>query len=247
MKVIGLLKSTAVEYKDPADPRTAVYPNNFYGWGSVNAWNAVKQIGFVGSNSFVSWQTDSLVYLAVRAFSTSGINRGLSRAYYSYAGVDYSSSRIFLTDTLNQFAFIAPLPGSSNGNLYFYFDLVDSSGKHLDVPYYGPAQPFSITGLQPVKVATSDKFLLYDGYPNPFTSQIHIPFVLYAQSQVTAEVFDVLGRKVKTIFNGGLPAGYEELSWNGTTDHGNLAVSGVYFIRMMVDGLPKVCKVLLLR
>lgn len=247
MQVINLLKSTAVQYYDPADSNTFVYPNNFYGWGIVNAWDAVRKIGFVGSNSFVSWVVDSSVYLAVKAFSTSGINVGLSRAYYSYDGKNYTSAPIFSTDTLNQFSFLARAPKTLTGKLYFYFSLADSSGKQLDVPFYGAAEPFDLSGYEATPIASSEKYRLYDSYPNPFTSQTHVVFILYGQSHVTADVFDILGRKVRAIFNGTLPAGYEELSWNGLTDRGTRASSGVYFIRINVDGVAKVSKVLYLR
>ncbi len=247
MQVIDLLKSSAVRYHDPEIPQSSIYPNDFYGWGIVNAWNAVRKIGFVGSNSFASWQEDSLVYLGIKAYSTSGINVHESRAYYSYDGTNYVSAPVFSTDTVDQFAFAAPVPRTSSEPLYFYFDLSDSSGKNLDVPYYGRTQPFDIGGLTPVPVASGQTFRLYNAYPNPFGTEIHIPFVLYRQSNVLMEVFDVLGRKVSTLFSGGLPAGYQETAWNGTDDHGTRVSSGVYFIRIIVNGSTKVDKVLFLK
>ncbi|MFZ1081499.1 MAG: S8 family serine peptidase [Candidatus Kryptoniota bacterium] len=49
MQVINLLKSTAVKVNDPTFPtRTSTYPNNFYGSGIVNAWNAIKVLGIAG-------------------------------------------------------------------------------------------------------------------------------------------------------------------------------------------------------
>lgn len=247
MQVIDLLKSTAVQNYIPSDTNTLVYPNNFYGWGIVNAWNAIRKIGFVGSNNFASWVVDSTVYLAVKAFSTSGVNNGLSRGYYSYDGKNFTSAPIFSSDTLNQFGFIAPTPKSSTGFVYFYFSLADSSGKQLDVPFYGAAEPFTLPAWQAAPIASSDKFRLYDSYPNPFSSVANVAFVLYGQFHVSAEVYDVIGQKVGSLFDGTLPAGYNKLSWNGLTDHGTKASSGVYFIRINVDGVSKVSKVLYLR
>ncbi len=247
MQVINLLKSTAVQHYDPDIPKTRRYPNNFYGWGIVNAWNAIKKLGLVSSNTLVAHTTDSLLYVSVKAYSTSGIDLEASRAYYSYDGVDYTPSHIFATDTLNQYGAAVPGPVNPKENLYFYFSLVDSAGKQLDVPFYGPGKPFVVSGWQVVPVVHSDKFHLYAGYPDPFTSVTHVAFILYGESHVTADVFDVLGRKVCTIFDGTLPAGYEELSWNGTAAGGRRVSSGVYFIRLVVGGSMKVSKVLLLR
>lgn len=247
MDVIGLLKSTAIEFHDPEIPQSSSYPNNFYGWGIVNAWNAVKKIGFVGSNDYVSWQEDSLVYLAAKAFSASGINVPASRAYYSYDGTSYRSATVFATDTANQYAFVAPVPAKSSEPLYFYFDFSDSSGKQLEVPYYGRTNPFDVGGLSPIHVASGETFKLYNAYPNPFSLQIHIPLVLYRQSDVRVDIFDVLGRKIRSLFSGVMPAGYQETGWNGFNDYGIRVSSGVYFVRVIVNGAMKVDKVLFLK
>lgn len=247
MQVISLLKSTAVEYHNPADSMTLVYPNNFYGWGIVNAWNAIRSIGFVGSNSFVANGNDSLVSISVKALSTSGVNEKASRAYYSYDGVTYAVSSVFRTDTANQFSFTVHAPRTPEDKLYFYFDFADSAGSRLDVPYLGAGQPFVLSGWETMPVVQSERFYLYGNYPNPFTLQTRIAFILYGESYVTADVFDVLGRKVRVLFDGTLPAGYRELVWDGSTDSGKKASSGVYFIRLDVGGSFKTVKVLYLR
>ena len=247
MQVIDLLKQTAVQPHYPGDPLTSSYPNDFYGWGIVNAWNAVREIGFVSSNSYVSWQEDSVVYIAVKAFSTSGINTGASRAFYSYNGTAYRSSRVFSTDTSNQYAFVAPVPASASQAMNFYFDLVDSSGKNLDVPYYGASAPFSVGGLESVPATSAQAFRYYAAYPNPFSLQVHVSFVLYKGANVSVDVYDVLGRKVAGLFSGDMPTGYQEVDWDGTTSTGNRASSGVYLIRIIIDGVMKVEKVLYLK
>lgn len=249
MQVIHLLESTAVEYHGPSTTGyiPIAYPNNFYGWGLVNAWDAVKKIGFVGSNSFVSWTEDSIMYVAVKAFSTSGIDQDLSRAYYSYNGTNFRAARIFSTDTSNQYAFVVHSSGNASQSFYFYFNMVDSAGKTLDVPYYGQAKPFEIGHLPTPPVVSLGTFRMYNSYPNPFSGETRVSFILYKDSHVRVDVFDVLGRKVSTIFDGNLPAGYEAVEWNGETQNGPRAASGVYFIRIDVAGSVRVQKVLYLK
>ncbi len=248
MQVINLLKSTAVEYHDPQDSAmTAVYPNNFYGWGIVNAWNAIKSLGFVGSNDFTFWQKDSLTFLAVKAYSTTGVNLALSKACYSTDGINYSSTPIFQTDTLSQYAFAVRSPVSLGGHIYFYFDLADSSGSQLDVPYYGSRSPFNVVGWMLNPQPISEDYLLFNNYPNPFNSETHISLVLKNKANVNIDVFDVLGRKVKTIFDGSLSSGFQEFVWNGSSNNGQRVSSGAYFIRINVDGSVKVLKALYLK
>lgn len=248
MQVIDLLEQTAIRSQTfSGDSLTSTYPNNFYGWGIVNAWNAIKKIGFVGSNSFTFWEQGSALDLAVKAFSTAGVDLALSRGYFSTDGINYKSVPIFQTDTLYQVAFSAPQPSTPTSHVYFYFDLVDSSGRHLDVPYDGAQSAFDITGWMVSPESISGKFLLFDNYPNPFSSTTNIGLMLKEASSVKIEVYDILGRKIKTIFDGSLPSGYQQFAWNGSTNHGRAASSGVYLVTIDVDGSVKTQKVLYLK
>ncbi len=248
MEVIDLLKRTAVENQPGSgDSLTSTYPNDFYGYGIVNAWNAVKSIGFVGSNDFTFWQKDGMVYLAVRAYSTTGINLGLSKAYYSTDSIHYHSARVFQTDTLSQLAFSVFPPATTTGRLYFYFDLVDSAGKRLEVPYYGQQSPFGLPDWIVAPPSFAGSFMLLNNYPNPFSRETHIGIILKNGSNVKVDVFDVLGRKVKSVFDGPMSSGYQMFVWDGSTDHSRLAGSGVYFIKVDVDGSIKILKVLYLK
>ena len=49
-------------------------------------------------------------------------------------------------------------------------------------------------------------------------------------------VFDILGRRVSTVFRGRLKAGTTELAWNGRHDDGSRATAGVYFYRLEMKG-----------
>lgn len=241
MQVINLLKETAIRNQN------TTYPNDFYGWGIVNAWNAIQKIGFVGSNSFTYWQTGSSLDLAVKAFSTVGVDVALSRGYYSTDGTNYTSAPLFQTDTLNQLAFSAPLPSTITSRIYFYFDLVDSAGKHIDVPYEGSSSAFNVAGYMVSPQLISGKYLLFNNFPNPFSSVTNISLMLKEASNVRIDVYDILGRKVRTIFDGSLPSGYQQFVWNGSTNHERTAASGVYFIAVDIDGSLKTLKVLYLK
>jgi flagellar hook assembly protein FlgD len=51
------------------------------------------------------------------------------------------------------------------------------------------------------------------------------------------EVFDVLGRSVKTLLSGDLQAGYHSALWDGTNGSGALVGSGVYYYRIEATGV----------
>ena len=69
-------------------------------------------------------------------------------------------------------------------------------------------------------------------YPNPFKDVTTIRFSLAKRSRVALAVYDLAGRRVRSLEAGDMPAGLHELRWDGTNDQGRRAASGVYFVRM---------------
>ncbi len=61
---------------------------------------------------------------------------------------------------------------------------------------------------------------------------------------VVVEVFNVQGRKVRTLVNGEVPAGTHPISWDGSDDSGRRVPGGVYFTRMIAAGIDQTRKVL---
>jgi|GEM_PF-1072691 len=62
--------------------------------------------------------------------------------------------------------------------------------------------------------------------------------VLSESGPVTVELFDVTGRKVRTLLSGDMTAGHHELSWDGRDDAGRAVSSGLYFYRVRTsDGV----------
>jgi hypothetical protein len=69
-------------------------------------------------------------------------------------------------------------------------------------------------------------------YPNPMFSQVSIPFFVSQEKEpVSIAVYDVLGKKIKTVVNGLFGVGLQYAEWNGEDDQGNRVVPGVYVYR----------------
>ncbi len=92
------------------------------------------------------------------------------------------------------------------------------------------------------EAALPARFEIGGAYPNPFNPEMTIPFSLPRSSEVTAEVFDLLGRRVATLAAGRFQPGRHRLSWNAAE-----AASGVYFVRVQAGPVHAVRKVVLLR
>jgi hypothetical protein len=83
--------------------------------------------------------------------------------------------------------------------------------------------------------SVNDPQIFYDKevYPNPFTENVRIKFFLTeSQNDFEMNVFDAMGRKVKSIYRGALPAGTQFATWDGTNDQGVRAGAGVYYFNM---------------
>ncbi len=73
-------------------------------------------------------------------------------------------------------------------------------------------------------------YQLAQNYPNPFNPTTTIVYGLPARTRVSLAVFDLLGRKVKTLVPGDQQmAGYHTVIWDGRDEHGRAVASGVYF------------------
>ncbi len=75
-------------------------------------------------------------------------------------------------------------------------------------------------------------FALGRSYPNPFNPVTRFTVDVPVASPIEVAVFNVLGQKVATLFSGVREAGSSLMAWNGLSDNGAAAPSGVYFIRM---------------
>ena len=74
-------------------------------------------------------------------------------------------------------------------------------------------------------------FRLEQNHPNPFNPSTTIRFALPEASQVSIVVYDVLGRRVRTLLNEARDAGISSVAWDGMGESGSRLVNGVYFYR----------------
>jgi poly-gamma-glutamate capsule biosynthesis protein CapA/YwtB (metallophosphatase superfamily) len=71
-------------------------------------------------------------------------------------------------------------------------------------------------------------------YPNPFNPRVTIELRLSAATgaEVSVEVFDVRGRRLRTLHHGPLPAGLRHgLTWDGLDEKGRAVASGIYLVQ----------------
>jgi len=84
-------------------------------------------------------------------------------------------------------------------------------------------------------------------FPNPFNPTTTIEFNTNFNGFVRVQVFDMTGRKIKTLINNNLPKGNHRVDWNAKNERNENIASGVYFINVQNEELTKIRKVVLLR
>jgi hypothetical protein len=85
-------------------------------------------------------------------------------------------------------------------------------------------------------------FLVRQNHPNPFNPRTEISYSLPRESSVTATVYDLLGRPIKTLFRGRQSPGEHRLQWDAGQNP-----SGIYIYRIEAGGMSAAGKMLLLR
>lgn len=76
------------------------------------------------------------------------------------------------------------------------------------------------------------RFALNQNRPNPFSDGTRIQFTLPEATDVRLEVFDVAGRRVRTLRTGNLPAGPHSVDWDRRDGSGRRVSAGVYRCRI---------------
>lgn len=117
-----------------------------------------------------------------------------------------------------------------------YFQII-ATDQHArtDTMWYHTVDPTKpLDAIQTSTVRRGDlpeQIHLSKNYPNPFSGSTNIEFDLATGSHVLLEVFDVLGRKVATVVDEGLPSGRHQVEWNS----GDVP-NGMYLYRLTSGG-----------
>jgi serine protease AprX len=209
MQVRKALLNTAT----PSQFRTsqdAVYPNNYYGYGFVNALDAATYFGPVFSNVPLIVQTTTGFTITTMMVSKYEVYSDSIFYFYRYDDrSEYSRAKLLPTLNLNEYS--TTIPPSLNDSF--------PSG------YFVALEDFARPRI------TLTSIVLMQNYPNPFNYETIIRFELPIATDVELTVFNILGQRIKTIFQGKAISVVIK-QWDGTDEHGRHIATGVYFARL---------------
>ena len=88
------------------------------------------------------------------------------------------------------------------------------------------------TSVESAVASNPGSFCLLQAYPNPFNSSTTIGCQLPIDYYVQLTIYDILGKKVRTLINNKEAAGKHTVVWDGKDNFGNVVSSGVYFYQL---------------
>ena len=97
----------------------------------------------------------------------------------------------------------------------------------------------------PTEIPT--KFLLGQNYPNPFNPSTTISYTIAQNTHIKLEIVNLAGKTVRTLLNTRVPSGNHSIVWNGRTNDGKMATSGIYIYNINVGEITESRKMMFLK
>ena len=196
----------------------------------------------VGAYQFTFWDddgVDSLPGTKLRYINKSGLGFGYNRVIFDDSiAVDSGSVYIGLK-RFGKAPVIFAESDSVDGHTYVDTDtgtIVPANVDALVHAYFDTSRTQFPTGLRDKDMPLiADRYYLGKNYPNPFNPSTTIPFVIpdYARGQkVKINIYNILGQKVATVFNGVARVGLNTVTWDGKNASGRPVGSGIYIYQL---------------
>ena len=90
-------------------------------------------------------------------------------------------------------------------------------------------------------------FALHQNYPNPFNPTTQIKYDLPEDALVAINIYDLMGRSIKSLVNSNQSAGYRSIQWNATNNLGEPVSAGMYIYMIQAGEFRQTKKMVLLK
>jgi hypothetical protein len=117
------------------------------------------------------------------------------------------------------------------------FNVVSDSGKFV-------LNNVSLSTQNDIK---PERFSLHQNYPNPFNPSTTIAYDLPTESIVNITIYDMMGKKIKTLVNEYKAAGFKNIQWDGKNDKNESVSAGVYVYLLQTEKFRQNKKMILLK
>jgi hypothetical protein len=184
--------------------------------------------------------------------------------FTSCAIVWQDSGEIFYGQTLDEhFTTLPPIPVSKENSFAGHPNVCYKTFRRdsIDVVWMeGNSAPYEIIyrriakqySRQPVEhdreqAPLPGEVALWPNYPNPFNNSTLIALQVTKPQRLEVGVFDLNGKRIRTLFAANTLAGVLRLPWDATDDKGNAISSGIYWVKVTAERNVLAQKILLLK
>ena len=113
--------------------------------------------------------------------------------------------------------------------------------------YIGYQDTTTCDGALLIQKENHEKFIIYNGFPNPFNSSIKIQFNLPKSETIKIYIYDISGKVVWSIYSGEKKSGYNSINWNGKNNRGYSVATGVYFFTVEAENFRETKKIVMVQ
>ena len=239
--------------------------DGYVGSGYMNTLNGVALNATWGKATQLAWpvkiENSGEYWLAIRCIAKNGQNNS------AFQGVDdIQKGGILFTDESTTFIWQR---GVSLGTLVngvrmiqirrredgMIVDRVMIANSDSKLPANGSAEdgPEESSKGDPLGIEDNDAFsnvpekFAIMAYPNPFNPSVTISYSIPQTVTVSLIIYDIMGRKVKTLTNQKQNTGNYSVVWNADNDNGNYVSTGIYFYNLNAGKFAETGKLLYIR
>jgi len=90
-------------------------------------------------------------------------------------------------------------------------------------------------------------YKIHQNYPNPFNPTTQIKYDLPEDALVSINIYDLMGRSIKSLVNSQQTAGYRSIQWNATNNLGEPVSAGMYLYTIQAGEFRQTKKMVLLK
>ncbi len=90
-------------------------------------------------------------------------------------------------------------------------------------------------------------YQIMQNHPNPFNSSTTISFHVASPQFIEIAIYDIGGRRIRTLKSAQMLPGIYSCIWNADSDHNESVPSGIYYCVLRAGNFQKAIKMLLLR
>ena len=105
--------------------------------------------------------------------------------------------------------------------------------------------------LEWVGIADGDEiptvYKVHQNHPNPFNPTTKLRYDLPEASHVRIMIYDLMGRKIRTLVDMDQKAGYRSIQWNAANDLGQPVSAGMYLYMIQAGDFRQTRKMVLLK